>query len=447
MTQADADQAATSPEFRRGLALAWIGLVAVVGVCMFLAMWWNVNGVRSAEAATATAQRVASLTPPATQQAAVGLVPTELPTQPTDEVTSGETPTPLPAADLSFGYGVQVQALTRTDETLDRAQQLGMGWVRQPVSWREVEVEPGAYDWTALDAFFAATTARNLKVMVTISAAPDWTRSVTAPERDGPPDDPMAYATFVAALVQRYKGAVHGVEVWSEMNRDEGWYVAGGLRTADYMALLTPTAQMIRAVDPGILISSGGLNPTGIDDGVMAIDDFRYLRELIADGLLEVVDCVGVHHQGYNIPPDVPYYDVNDTGQALQFRDPFDNRHHSWSFYSTVRGYNDMIVAAGAETPLCVTEFGWATVGELPREDMPAFVLDNTLQDQADYDVQAFRLMREWGFVRMAVVANLDFTPQDAETPDDSLTAYYRIVTADGRPRPAFEALLTMPKE
>jgi hypothetical protein len=211
------------------------------------------------------------------------------------------------------------------------------------------------------------------------------------------------------------------------------------------MALLVPTAQAIHAVDPGVIVISGGLNPTGIDDGVMAIDDFRYLQEMINAGLLDVVDCVGAHHKGYNLPPDAPYTDYEDS--TALYRQPFQNRHHSWSFFSTVRGYNDMIVAAARETPICVTEFGWASIGNQRGANVPEFVYDNSLQEQADYVVEAFALMRDWDFVWMGFLSNLDYSITDTpDSPDDSLTAYYRITTDSGTPRPAFDALLDMPK-
>src|SRR5690606_38413846 len=114
--------------------------------------------------------------------------------------TSAPDATPLPIADLRFGYGVVVNGLAAPDEPLDLARQLGVGWVKQPGRWADVEPQPGSLDWGALDEFFAGAAARNQKVLVTVYAAPDWSRAVTAENRSGPPDNPIAYATFISQL-------------------------------------------------------------------------------------------------------------------------------------------------------------------------------------------------------------------------------------------------------
>lgn len=454
MTDTPAGSEPVTPQFKRGLAFAWVLIVLTVGACIFLGTWWNISGVRREEFITATA--AGQLTPTQPEQAArltAAAMATPLEAGAPPEIAAGAatgtpapTPTPLPIADTNFGYGVVVNGLAAPDETLDLVQQLGVGWVKQPVRWADVEPQPGSLDWEALDAFFAGAAARNQKVLVTVSAAPEWARAVTAENRDGPPDNPAAYATFISQLMQRYRGGIHAVEIWSEMNGDREWYVAGGLNSSSYMQLLLPAAQAVRAVDPGVLIVSGGLNPTGVDDGILAIDDFRYLRELIDLGMLDYVDCVGVHHKGYNLPPDVPY-DTQQDDPAARFREPYDNAHHSWSFYSTLRGYHDLIVAAGRDTPLCVTEFGWpAEGGAAATGDLPAFATDNTPEEQAAFIVQAFELMQEWEFVRLATVSNLDLTLEESERTDADLAAAYRIVGPGGVPRPAFIAVQEMPK-
>lgn len=422
---------------RRGLALAWIAIVLVVGACILLASWWNRGIAVDAVPASPTAASAAS--PGGTR-----FLPTveSVPAAPTAGANGlpAVTATPLPAQDTTFGYGVEVSVETAPREAMQQAQALGMTWVRLTVRWADVEPDPGVYNWELLDAAISDAAARELRVLLTVYAAPAWARSVTATDLDGPPDQPEPYVAFITAVMQRYPGAVHGIEVWQYMNWERAWYAPGGMNAAAYMNLLIPAAEAIHQQDPGMLVVSGGLIPTGIDDAVRAIDDFRYLRELLDMGLLNVVDCVGVRHQGYNLPPDTPYdAELDETGVA--FRDPIDNPHHSWSFFSTIRGYYDQMVALGSTGSLCVTGFGWPT-----GEDMqdvaapPAFARDNTLDEQAEYLVRAFQMMREWDFVQLAIVSNLDYSDRD------ELTAYYRLVSPTGLPRPAFDALAAMPK-
>ncbi len=427
------------PQQIRTLAIVWIGVVIMVGVCTFLGIIWALNnppkrppqGIGGQVAATQSDQPTATIA--ATLPAVPGITPSPQPTIP-------------PNQDKSFGYGIQAQLHMNTRQTLDQVEQLGMGWVKQQIRWADLEPQSGQPNWDALDKIFSRASERNTKVLIGIVDAPDWARSVTAEGKAGPPNDPQLYVNYVSQLVQRYKGAVHAVEIWNEQNLEREWYTAGGLSAADYMTLLTPTAEAIHQIDPGIIVISGALTPTGVDDGVLAIDDFRYLQQLIDAGLLDHVDCVGAHHNGYNITPDTPYDNVPPDPGAF-FRGPFDNPHHSWSFYSTLTGYHDLVAAAGRDTPLCVTEFGWATVEGMdgdPRESFE-FAHDNTLQEQASNIVSAFQLMHDWGFVRLAILFNLDFSPKAGGNTQDDATLY-SILTPNGGPRPAFDAVSAMPK-
>lgn len=431
-----------SPRVRRLWAFAWVGVVLSVSICVLLATWWSNNALLlastpdvSSTQGTETAQLPTASTTPAEGEILTEASP--------PSGTPSSTATPLPILDASFGYGVIVQLKAEPELTLQQAQSLGVQWVRQPVNWSEIERTPGVYDWSTLDPVFVAAASYNMKVLVSVTGTPDWARLVSARGLDGPPSNMDTYNSFLSLLLTRYRGAIHAVEVWSEMNHDLSWYVAGGLNPTHYVDMLQGASQVIRQVDPGVLVISGGLLPTGIDDGVVAIDDFRYFSSLLDLDFLEYVDCVGVHHKGYNIPPDIAY-DSGYSDEAAIFREPFSNLHHSWSFYSTLRGYHDMIIASGRDVPLCVTEFGWPVADSLPGEDLLEFANDNSPEEQADYIVRAFQLMRDWGFVRLAFVSNLDYSLEPGQEEESGI--YYRLFLPDGSPRPAFEALQALEK-
>nr|MBN1229663.1 beta-galactosidase [Anaerolineae bacterium] len=433
-----------SPRVRRFLLLAWLSTVLLVIACVLLGTIWS---LRVVEARRSAATLPMSPAPPATPAASLS-VPTPIFLSTPTIAQTGEaqpTPTILPAADSSFGYGIAVQLRVSSQLTVTQVQQLGMNWVRQDISWAEVEPEPGQFNWDILDPVFITASSNSLKVLVTISDAPDWSRLAAVEGLDGPPDNPQDLAAFVSQLVLRYQGAIHAVEVWQEMNINSHWSTIEGLNPQSYIDLLIPVAEAIQQADPGVIVISGGLSPTGTDDGVNGIDDYRYMQAMISAGLLEIVHCVGARHAGYNVPPDAPY-DAIPGDPTAYFTEPFNNPHHSWSFYSTLRGYHDIIAAVGRDIPLCVTEFGWPTTGVLSREAVPDYVFDNSLIEQTDYVIQAFRLMHEWDFVWMAFLSNLDYSPEVFGAEEDDLTVYYRIVRRDGTPRPVFDAIQAMPK-
>jgi hypothetical protein len=301
----------------------------------------------------------------------------------------------------------------------------------------------------------AQASGSDIKVMLSIVTAPDWARSSTSSDRTGPPDNFQDYADFVAAVLERYPGQIHAIEVWNEQNLQREWYSVGGLSAERYAEMLSLTYDTIKAINPNIIVVSGALSPTGVNDGIVAIDDFEYLDQMIAAGALSYVDCIGAHHGGVNLPPDLTAEEAFEGGmpEGTVFLGPYDpenplNPHHSWSFRSTLRGQYDKIVAAGGTQKLCVTEFGWASMEGLGiDETLPdfEFAWDNSAAEQAAYIVQGYQLLREWGIAQMAFVWNLNFATEDEVPMSDN--ELYSIIAPDGTPRQAFHAIAAMPKD
>ena len=398
-------------------------------------------------------------------QAHSGITSTPLDTSATEALTAiptailapaannGSQESELPNQDTRFDYGIQTRLNVNTATTLDQLHELGLNWVKFPVSWAAIEPEPDQYQWADLDSEIGAAASNNLNVLITVSDAPNWARSVTARGKNGAPDNVQTYVKIIRVILGRYGSAIGAVEIWNDENTDDSWYGPGGITPASYLNLLIPTAQAIRQSDPGVLIISGALTPTGRNDNISAVDDFVYMKGLIDGKLLDYIDCVGAHHIGFNLPPTLSAEDAFAGGMppGTVFAGPYDtgnpvNPHHSWSFFSTLNGYHSMIVAAGKETPLCVTQFGWASAEGIgtPSPDF-LFARDNSQDEQAKYIVRAFRVMHDWGFVRMAMLYNLDYAakPLGAQ-PDDA--ALFSLLNASGQPRPAYFAVRDMPK-
>ncbi len=352
------------------------------------------------------------------------------------------SPTPSPAfrpPTGPFWMGVQVHGYVGDPrDTLRVVRQVGFPWVKQQVLWSMHEPAPGQYDWGILEGFLIVSELQGLKVVLSVVTAPEWSRREGGIH--GPPDRPEDLARFLRVLIRRHRGRIHAIEVWNEQNLRREWQTAQGLRPEDYVALLRAAYAAIKAEDPGILVISGALSPTGIDDGVNAVDDFHYLKGLVQAGVLNYADCIGVHHNGYNIGPDVLAEEAPRLPEArtARFRGPFDHPHHSWSFKSTLWGYQQII---GGAKPLCVTEFGWASAEEYGVTPPGfEFALDNSLEEQARWIVEAFERMRSWGFIWMAILWNLDFGPKGFG-PERDDNVLYSILDTRGVPRPAFSAL------
>jgi hypothetical protein len=442
------------------LIIAWLGLVGLGAVLVY-----NVFFSKPADS-TASVPTKAAPVVQATQPAQP--VSTQAAQQPQQPQEPAPQPTLNPKfgpdglyPEMDFGYGVQVNGLVGDAKlAADLADRLHARWIKQQLQWGVFEHQQGQIDWTGFDNIINASHERGLRVMLSIPTAPAWTHpdlqpSVPPGENDpdaidGPPDDPQAYANFVRQVVQRYKGKVQAIEVWNEQNLMREWRtVPQTLDATRYMDLLRAAYQAIKAEDPDIMVISGALSPTGWDDGTTAIDDARYMQMMIDNGLVDTVDCVGVHHNGYNIGPNVGAAEAPSLPKAATavFRGPFDNSkgapHRSWYFKDTLQTYAQLL---NGQKPLCVTEFGWATsedYGEFPPGF--EFAQDNTVEEQGNNIVEAFQLMKEWGFVKLAFLWNMDYGNKGKGPTDDPVP--YSLIKTDGSRRASWDPVRKFLKE
>ena len=425
---------------------AWLILVIVGAFCTWYG-WFGPGSGSSQQEMEATPTGEAT-TPTAEVTAVQPIIQ-----QPTS--TSGAALPTVPPAEEAFGYGIAVHGVVSdADYTMGQVESLGLGWVKQQVRWAHFEGNPGQMDWSGYDWVVDAANRRGIKVMLSVVDAPHWSRTYFDDNVEGaPPDDLALFADFLGRMVDRYRGRIHAIEVWNEQNLDREWDTAEGVSPERYVEMLRLAYQVIKSRDPNIIVISGALSPVGATAAdpnnparVVYMDDFDYFNQMIAVGFLNYCDCVGAHHNGINMPPSVAWDEGYDDPTA-QFRGPFDNPDHSWSFKSTLWGYHDRIVASGSDNkPLCVTEFGWASAegfdGYPPGFE---FALDNTLEEQVQWDTEAFQLMRQWGFVRLAFLWNLDYAPKDGLGATDP-NAPYSLLDFDGIARPAFGAIGAMEK-
>lgn len=416
-------------------AVIWVLVLIVGAVCL----WWGFFAPQSREPS-----------PDASVIPTEALTPLAANTPASTDVQITSSP-----ATEEFGYGIAVHGVVGDPAfTMGQVESLGLGWVKQQVRWGYFEPQPGQMDWSGYDAVVDEANRHGLRVMLSVVDAPDWSHtSYTDSNPEGaPPDDFSLFTDFLARMVERYRGRIHAIEIWNEENLDREWDTAEGVNAARYVEMLRLAYQVIKSRDPNIVVISGALSPVGATatdpnspSRIIFMNDRDYFQQMIANGFLDYCDCVGVHHNGYNIPPDVRWNDPYEDDSAV-FRGFWNNPDISWSFRSTLEWYHDQIVAAGSNKPLCVTEFGWASSEGFDGYPMGfEFAQDNTLQEQATYLVQAFQLMRQWGFVRLAFLWNLDFAVKGGAQATNPNTPY-SITDAIGAPRPAFEAIKLMEK-
>jgi|GEM_PF-586874 len=372
------------------------------------------------------------------------------PTAPPPPPATAPPPAPVvaaasyPAAPGFFGYGIQAHMLGGgIGQAMQATSDLGFDWIKQQVQWREFEGSPGALDFSELRRIVDAAGGRNISVLFSVVNAPDWARE---PGFDGsvggPPADPQTMANFVGRIAGDFCGtSMKAIEVWNEQNLHYEWGNKP-LNPVEYVNLLRASYNSIKAACPSMIVVTGALTPTG-PNGNFAMDDFQYLEMMYQNGVASYADAIGAHPSGYNVPPNTTWDQacamIQQTGN--EFNGACDNPHHSWSFRSTMEGYrNIMQVYGDSGKRIWVTEFGWAADGAFdPRY---AYANDNSLEEQKNWTVEAYQMMRGWGWVGPAFLWNLNFRV----VANGTEKAQWGIVRNDYSPLPVYNALRAMAK-
>jgi uncharacterized protein YraI len=338
-----------------------------------------------------------------------------------------------PVTSGGFGYGMQVPNWG-LDGAVQQVKGAGFGWIKLQIPWKDLEGSQGNIDWGTMDAMVNTISGGGMHLLISIPKAPAWARpSGTDMSVEGPPADPNTYGRFVGQLAGRYCGKVNAIEVWNEQNL---WYEWGhqNLSAADYVRLLSAAYGAIKAACPSTTVVSGALTPTGAP-APLAVDDFTYLEQMYQAGLKNVSDAIGAHPSGFNVSPDVGGGQAACDfirSQGSTYQGPCNSPHHSWSFRATMEGYHNIMCKYGdCNKRIWPTEFGWASgwMGKSGYE----YANDNTQQEEADWTVRAYQLMRSWGFVGPAFLWNLGYT--DADGGQWNISG-----------RPAYASLASMPK-
>lgn len=362
------------------------------------------------------------------------------------------SPTPSPTATPDYplytgpsinrsDFGVQIHVHQEDLRPIfNQLQSLGVGWVKVQVSWKLYQPYADQYAadrFTELDALVERANDSGIAVLLSVGKAPEWSRPTT--EMDGPPVEFGLYRDFMAYLAGRYQGRVAAYELWNEPNLQREWN-GRALNAADFVSLIQEGAKGIRTVNSTAIIISGAPATTGINDGLIAIDDRVFLRQMLEAGVADFVDAVGAHPYGWANPPDSS---VGDGDTAV----PSHNDHPSFFFNDTLADYAALLREFdAADTLLWVTEFGWGSFDgfDTPPPAGAEFMANVTEWQQAVYILRAYELAHEWESVGPLILWNLNFGPLLGDRFSES---GYSVLRPDGSYRPAFRALVSMPKE
>ena len=213
--------------------------------------------------------------------------------------------------------------------------------------------------------------------------------------------DPNYQTEYAQSVASMAAAGADAIEVWNEPNIDREW-PTGQVNGTTYTQLLAKAYNAIKTANPGTLVVSAALAPTGFFAGGCqegGCNDDVYLQQMAAAGAANYMDCVGAHHNS------------GATSPAASSGHPAGGTHYSWYFQPTMNLYYN---AFGGARKVCFTEFGYLTDEGFPSlaSAAPAFAwADNvTLAQQAQWLAEAAAMSINSGKVRLMIIWNVDFT-------------------------------------
>ncbi len=337
--------------------------------------------------------------------AAVALfAPTLTPTPaPTATPTPTPTPTPLPQAAPviaapagpapagpgagsigGFEYGGHVTN-PASESAAAAMRRAGMSWMKVQIRYNAGS-GPGFVAGQINDA-----KARGFKILLGVVGYPNELAS-------GGAGYVQQFAQFLGGVAALGPDAI---EVWNEPNIDREW-PRGQISGATYADMLRQSYQAIKGANGGVLVISGAPAPTGAEAAFpgQVMNDDRWLREVVAAGGLNYVDCVGAHYNEGIVGPDQMSGDPRDGYYTRYFGGMLDT-------------YWNII---GGAKPICWTELGYLTPEGFPPLD-PYFgwAQNTSLAQQASWLAGAAARSAQSGRVRLMIVWNVDFSNYGAD--------------------------------
>jgi hypothetical protein len=383
---------------------------------------------------------------------ALGLVADIFYWSPLTDPAANQTPRTLGTIPLAevHPYGVntflhkEVDAWKR-EQTIEMAQEMGAGWIKQQFPWAEIEYRQNPNDpfwdvknnqsaWGKFDEIVRLAEQNGLRVIARIDSVPAWARTNDAqqiaklkeqgldPAKAPPLDDKMGdFGNFIGEFVKRYRGRVAAIQVWNEPNLKGEWATGNPVNPAEYVELLKVAYEAAKGVDPNVVILAA---PLATNNERLEFagnqNELEYLDGMYRAGAKPYFDAMSANAYGTEFPPEDP-----PSTERLNFR--------------RVELLHDVMVKNGDDKKaVWFNEYGWnASPPSMPKERLIwGRVTD---QQQAEYTVGGIEYAREhWPWAGAFTIWYLrqvgDIAPSASEY-------YFGLVNPDFVPSQAYRAV------
>jgi hypothetical protein len=305
------------------------------------------------------------------------------------------------------GTGICVDYSTVDDVQLDKAEELGVKYIRLDCKWAFVESSLGVYDWTTYDSIIADILSRDMIPVLVLGY--NNTLYGASGELYGISDQTQldGFVNFCKAAIEKYKNNGIIWEIWNEPNADNFWLPAAN--SSEYIAMAKSVISEMRAIDEDAIIIAPSLAFIGDEDGI-SFDTF--LDDCGSSGLLKLIDAISVHPYQGNPPEDATYEGDIDGGMGY--------------LYSVVKETLIKYYPENINLPIIASEFGYSNTWGLTNDE------------QSDYITRKILYNSSHG-VDVSIVYNL-VSGTDSENPEDN----YGLLNSDLSEKSAFVGIKTL---
>ena len=211
---------------------------------------------------------------------------------------------------------------------------VGAPYVRADFDWGALEPKPGCWRFDRMDAVMASAASAGVTVLPILGYNTHYAKRAY--------EHLDKWTNYVATVLARYPGKIPVVEVWNEENWKPFWTDPD---PTNYCALLKATYAAVKATDPSVRVSVGGLAGVPLD----------YMEGLYAAGAKGYYDIMSVHPYCQPYPPEGTMEEKLDSLRRVM------DRH-------------------GDNSAVWITEIGWPT----PSHKMASERLFREALSQAD---------------------------------------------------------------
>lgn len=282
-----------------------------------------------------------------------------------------------------FQLGGHVDGLT--PQAVDLMRSAGMTWVK-----KQLPIDAGVAKGIE---FINSAHDNGFKILLGVVANKD----ALAQNFEG---HVGALSNFVGELAA---AGADAIEVHNEPNIDREWPI-GTISGANYVQMLAPAYNAIKAANPNTIVISGAPAPTGFAGAAGCIpelcNDDVFMQQMAAAGAANYMDCIGLHYNEGIVSPSTNGGDPRGEYPSYYFSSMLN------------RGYSQF-----GGKKVCFTELGYLSSEGMGAPIPPAFAWagNTTLGQHAAWVAEAAAASAQSGNVAIMIVWNVNFARWDSD--------------------------------